>query len=162
MLGNCRRPGQAAIRPQKAVPLPQQCSAAAVLAVARDQHQADRQRGRQRQRDGAEVEEIDDGGVAQQRGIAGGKDLGVRHLGDGGRDDRGRRHDQHVERRQAARPWRAPAGRARASCRRNRRPIPRSRARCARARWDRYRRRAGAAGRDEWRRPPAARCRPWR
>ena len=81
------------------------------------------------------------------------KTLRVRHLGDGGRDDRGRRHDQRIESRQAAHPWRAPVGRARASCRRNRPPRWRSRARCGRGRSDRYRRRAGSSGRDGWRRP---------
>ncbi len=89
------------------------------------------------------------------------KDLGILDFGDGRRDDRGRWHDQHVERRQAAHPWRGPAARVRASCRHSRPARRRSRARCARGHSDRYRRRAAAAGRDGWRRPPAARCRPW-
>ena len=53
---------------------------------------------RQRQRNGAKVEEIDDRGVAQRRCIARGKDARIGDFRDGRRHDRRRRHGDEVER----------------------------------------------------------------
>ena len=71
----------------------------AVVTVARHQHQPGRQAAiaRQRQRDRGQIEEIADGGVAQQHGVARHEDLRIGHLVDARRHGRRGRHHQRVD-----------------------------------------------------------------
>src|SRR5712691_9734058 len=67
---NTRVPAGAASSRQQPLDRRGDAEQAAVVAVADDQHEADRKPvARQRQRDGAQVEEIDDRGVAQQQHV---------------------------------------------------------------------------------------------
>lgn len=67
------------------------------MAVAGNQHEADWEFGFERQRNGAQVEKIDDTGVSQRHNITSGEDIRVRNFGNRRGDDRRRRHDQHIE-----------------------------------------------------------------
>ncbi len=67
-----------------------------ILAIARRQHQTDRQAvaARQRQRDSTQIEEVDDRGIAQRHLVARERGFGVPALRDGRRRDcAGRQHD---------------------------------------------------------------------